>query len=92
MDSRLYEIPAYQIGNSRPIRRFVDSGLQESINRALAGIDAGKHGNVILHGDLEGNASLTTVANLNDHWSIVASVARPSGGKIEGEGAIVFSW
>lgn len=91
MDPRLYEIPVNQIGNPRPIRRFVDSGIQESIDRAVAGLGE-KHGAVILHMDDKKNASLTTVAKLGDHWSVVASVYKPYGTKIEGEAAAVFSW
>lgn len=90
MDSRLIEIPAYAIGNQTPIRRFADSQLQESIDRAVSGL-GDKHGTVIAHADGDG-ASLTVVAKMGEHWSIVAPCYRSWDGKLEGEVAVRYAW
>jgi hypothetical protein len=80
-----------EILKDSPIRRFADSHLQESIDKAIAGIPPDRHGAVIAHVDGEG-VSLTTVARLGEHWSVVMTARDPWKGKLEGEAAVKFSW
>lgn len=77
------------------IRRFADSGLNESITKALNSLEPGAQGAVLFHGGKEG-ITATTVANLGAHiggdWSIVTAIRRPWDGEFEGEAAVRFQW
>lgn len=73
-----------------PIRRFSDSGLNESITKALAGVEAG-HGNAILDIDTEG-AKAVILQRVGDHWDIVATGQLHWHGKPEFEVAIRRTW
>lgn len=75
----------------RPIRTFVDSGIQSSINAALAGLSPSEHGAVIAFAD--GDAvRLATVAKLGHRWSVVGVLSKKYTGAFEGEAAVKFSW
>lgn len=92
MDQRLYEIPADVYGTPRPIRRFVDSGIQESIERAVAqaGSDF-EHVAVVAHLDADKTVTLSAVAKMGAHLTIVAAGYKPYGGAWAGEAAVRFA-
>ena len=46
---------------------------------------------MIAHADGDG-ASLTVVAKMGEHWSIVAPCYRSWDGKLEGEVAVRYAW
>jgi hypothetical protein len=73
------------------IRRFADAGIQDAVNRAVAGIPEGRKGAVIFDGGRDGIRA-TAVAKLGDHWSIAMTERRAWDGKFSGEAAAVFSW
>jgi hypothetical protein len=56
----------------RPIADFNDSGLRESVEKALEGIEAG-HGHALLNIDNHG-AGLMLVQRVNERWALVAAM------------------
>lgn len=53
-----------------PIEALGNTALRDSINAALAGIEAG-HGNALLHVD-NGGAGVLVAHRFNDTWALVA--------------------
>ena len=74
------------------IRQFADSQIQESITKALTGIEPGKSGAVVLFADKQAVRG-AVVAKLGSYWSVVGTLSREwSSGEISGEAAVRFSW
>lgn len=91
MDPRLYEIPAEVYGTPKPIRRFVDSGIQASIERAVAQAGDFEHVAVVAHLDADKAVTLSAVVKMGEHVSIVAAGFKASGKPWEGEAAVRFA-
>lgn len=75
------------------IRRFTNSKLQESIDRALAELKDGERGAVLAYGNGDG-VNLAAVARLGDQWSVVGVLSHEWKGPkpLDGEVAIRFKW
>lgn len=88
-DPRLYEIPAEVYGTPRPIRRFVDSGIQASIERAVA--QAGndfEHICVVAHLDADKTVTLSAVVKMGEHLTVVAAGYKADSKPWAGEAAV----
>ncbi len=96
MDTLLEEVHPIDLkaggGSLGPIRRFADSQIQSSIDKALAQVSPGMKGASILHADDQGIALETVFGRTGAGWSAVAVVRKPWKGKFEGEAAIRFQW
>jgi hypothetical protein len=73
------------------IRRFTDSAIQSSIDRALSTLPAGQGGAVIAYADTKG-ARLATFAKLGGGWSLVGVLEKPYRGPLLAEAAVRFTW
>lgn len=91
MDPRLYEIPAEVYGTSRPIRRFVDSGIQASIERAVAQAGDFEHVAVVAHYDTDKTVTLSAVAKMGEHVTIVVAGYKADNKPWAGEAAVRFA-
>jgi hypothetical protein len=78
------------------IRQFNDSGIQKSIDRALAELPAGKKGAVVAYYDVKTRKmSGAVVARLGRNWSVVGSLRHRVGAPLadlEGGAAVRFTW
>ncbi len=74
------------------IRRFADSGLQDSINRALSGLDSDSKGAVIFHAGVDGLTVSTVFGKKDSRWTLVQSARRDWDGKWVGEAAVRFKF
>jgi hypothetical protein len=92
MDPQLYESPNPTDPGGRPIRRFLESTINRDINSALATLEPGKTGAIIVHADLHGNFGQSLVVRLGDHWSVAEAFYKDAGKPPEGEVAVRFDW
>jgi hypothetical protein len=83
---REHVIPA----TPRPIADFNDSGLRESVEKALEGIEAG-HGHALLNIDNHG-AGLMLVQRVNERWALVAAMRYSFKDGGSAQAAIRASW
>lgn len=82
--------PEPEIDKSGPIRRYLDSGIQASIDKALASLPEGKAGAVIAYANGEG-ARLAVLGRVGiAEWTVV--VDKPWHGPVGAEAALRFSW
>lgn len=88
MDPRLYEIPAEVYGTPHPIRRFVDSGIQASIERAVAQAGDFEHVVAVAHIDTDKTVTLSAVVKMGEHLTIVAAGYKADNKPWSGEAAV----
>jgi hypothetical protein len=87
----IVEVPHPEL-EGQTIRRFADSGIQSSIEKAAAQLEPGKKLAVIIYGNLQDEARFAAVARPDSHLSIVGVLEhRPGPGAWTGEAGIVWS-
>lgn len=78
------------------IRKFNDSGIQASIDRALSDLPKGKKGAVVAYYDHRSRTvSGAVVARVGRNWSVVGSLRHKVGtplSELEGGAAVRFAW
>lgn len=74
----------------RPIADFNDSGLRESVQKALEGVPAG-HGNALLNIDNKG-VGLMLVQKFNDRWALVVATRYSFKEGGSAQAAVQVSW
>jgi hypothetical protein len=74
----------------RPIADFNNSGLRESVQKALEGVEAG-HGHAILNIDNHG-AGLMLVERVNEHWALVVATRYSFRDGGSAQAAVQVSW
>lgn len=73
------------------IRRFADSSLQSSIDKALSDLPPDRRGAVVAYADLE-SARLAVVARLGSNWSVVGVLSKSYSGPLAAQAAVRFTW
>lgn len=76
--------------DSRPIRKFADSGVQAAIDAAIATLPPGAHVAAVAHAYGDG-AAVSIVARVGAHWSVAAAAYKPWHGPLEAEAAVRWS-
>lgn len=78
------------------IRQFNDSGIQKSIDRALADLPKGRKGAVVAYYNHKSRTvSGAVVARIGRNWSVVGSLRHKVGARLkdlEGGAAVRFAW
>ena len=82
--------PGLTIDTSGPIRKWVDTGIQQAMDKALATLEEDKHVAVIAVADLKG-AKLAAVAKLPMGWSVMGVFDRDWSGNVSGQVAVKWS-
>jgi hypothetical protein len=85
--------PGPLILKDSPIRRFADSGIQASIDRAVSELPPGKAGAVVVYANME-QAGMAIVGKLGARWTVVFAADRPWDGErgLEAEAQVRYSW
>lgn len=73
-----------------PISEINNSGLRDSINKALEGVPAG-HGHALLNVDNKG-AGVMVVQRFNERWALVAAVKYTKADGVRPQVAVKASW
>lgn len=94
MDPRLEEVTGLP-GASGPIRRFLDKGIQESINRAIAQVPPDR--NWLFLADTKKQPGSGFEADImlmrrGDHWSVASSAGWKQGEGAHAEFQVGASW
>ena len=82
--------PVITVTEPIPISQIVNSGLRDSIQKAIEGVDPG-HGNALLNVTNKG-VGVLAVHRFDDHWALVAGARYTFGGGPEVQVTVAGSW
>lgn len=93
-------VPATPGGAASEIRKHADSGIEASMRAALANLEPGKRGALVMYADqggvrgaIYGRKPGRLLGLLPPgEWSYVGTVARTWDGKLSGGAAVGYSW